>query len=42
VACNVEEKELEAVGVVLDMVVATESGLGSEGTMLAVPVRGGD
>jgi hypothetical protein len=41
VACNVEEKELEAVGVVLDMV-TTKSGLGSEGTMLAVRVRGGD
>jgi hypothetical protein len=40
VACNLEEKELKAVGVVLDMATSTKRGLGSERMMLAVRAIG--
>jgi hypothetical protein len=38
-ACKLEEEELEAMGVILDMATAARRGLGSERVMLAVQVR---
>ena len=38
IECNFGEKELNAVGVALDMATSTKKGLGSECMMLAVPV----